>query len=247
MGHAHTQGVALHLDGSGDDVYLPRPNRGCLGHGAASAGLGAWGLFADAGGVDRYAGDRAGDDSLWTSGAWGGGIDRSRARAGAASPPVDPRPAEASEVPELPEGTTASRARERLGHSKPAVRAEGARALGVLGGAEDAARLARLAREDPSAWVRGAASLALARLGRDTAGEAALAALDGCARPTASARECQLLVRAAASWLAGADTGEAGAGDPSEMRATLERIAALGPPETGALIMELIFDVPPEP
>jgi HEAT repeat protein len=145
---------------------------------------------------------------------------------------------------DLPEGVTRISARERLSHPDPAERAAAARVLGVLGNADDAAALVRSAREDSSAWVRGAASLALTEVGRAAAGPAIVEGLEPCARRDAAPRRCQWLVRAAAALIEGEEEPPEGS---SALRERLERIATLGPKETGALIMELVFDVQLEP
>jgi hypothetical protein len=253
LGHASGQGVSLYLDARGDDLYVPAEAAGALGYGDRSDGAGAWGLFVEAAGSDRYASPLAADERLWTAGSWGGGIDR---RTGSAGPSGSIRPrsaeqaqeaAESSSVGvELPDGASLPSARRQLSGEDPAVRAAAARTLGVLGGAEEAGLLVRSAQEDPSAWVRGAASLALVELGREAAEPALLEALEPCAAASASARRCQLLVRAAASLLPSEPAGE-GANAPSPLRRQLEQIATLGPEETGALIMELVFDVQLEP
>lgn len=246
LGRAADRSAALYLDAGGDDVYLPRDPLRSLGHGAPAGGFGGWGLFVDAAGDDRYAGNRADNGRVWTSGYWGGGIDRSpdRGRDEASASAASPGPPDLEYRP--PRGLSPAEAVARLDDPQPAVRAGAARALGALGGPDEATLLVGIAREDPSGWVRGAASLALAELGRETAGPAVLSGLQRCASPEARARECQLLVRAVASWL-GTLPDRTPPEEGSELRRTLERIATLGPEETGALIMELIFDVRLEP
>ncbi|MBP7145951.1 MAG: hypothetical protein KBD01_00290 [Acidobacteria bacterium] len=87
QGQGHANGVALYADLGGDDVLAARDPAGAQGTGSAERGTGSVGLLLDLGGKDRYAVPEAGDDRTWARGAWGGGLDRGSAPAGAGVQP----------------------------------------------------------------------------------------------------------------------------------------------------------------
>lgn len=248
IGSASGQAVAVYVDMAGDDAYLTRRREDAPGRAEPEEGCGSLGLFVDGGGLDRYAGSTGGNSRLWTAGHWGAGLDTSPGSlaAGTVGVPARRHPAApmngSASIPEL----SIEEARTRMDDPNPWVRVGAMRALGASSDPADAERLAACAGGFDSAWVRGAASLALSSMPPETAGPVLVRALEACASPEAEPGACAFLVRAAAGMVppAGEPPTE---GHVAELHQALESIASLGPPVIGTLVMELVFDVHLDP
>jgi len=78
QGYGHANGLGIFIDKSGNDAYMGRFPKWTQGAGSKARGYGSVGIFLDMAGNDIYNTDGGKNNSIWTKGFWGAGIDEER-------------------------------------------------------------------------------------------------------------------------------------------------------------------------